>query len=258
VLWLGLSFSKFYTWRDRYGRANEHNAQVPRDHWLEDWEKQAILAFEQEFPLEGYRRLAFMMLDEDRVAVSPVSVYRVLKAAGRIGRGPPPSKKGTGFHQPDGPHHQWHTDISYLNIAGTFYFLISVLDGYSRYVLHWEIREGMTQTDVELVVQRAREKFPDEHPRLITDNGPQFIARDFKEFIRQLGMTHTRTSPYYPQSNGKQERFHGTLKGECIRRHLPLSLEDARRLVARFVEHYNHVRERCQIMQRGSDGMVSY
>jgi len=135
VLWLGIGFSKFYTWRDRYGRANEHNAQVPRDHWLEDWEKEAILAFEQRYPLEGYRRLAFMMLDEDLVAVSPVSVYRVLKAADRIGRGPPPSKKGTGFHQPDGPHHQWHkwhTDISYLNIAGTFYFLISVLDGYSR------------------------------------------------------------------------------------------------------------------------------
>jgi hypothetical protein len=80
------------------------------------------------------------------------------------------------------------------------------------------------------------------HPRLISDNGPQFIAKDFKEFIRIMGMTHVRTSPYYPQSNGKLERFHKTIKGECIRVKVPLSLDDARRLVADYVEHYNHVR----------------
>lgn len=72
--------------------------------------------------------------------------------------------------------------------------------------------------------------------------GPQFIARDFKEFIRLLGMTHVRTSPFYPQSNGKLERFHGTIKRECIRPAAPASLEEARRLVADYVEHYNHVR----------------
>jgi hypothetical protein len=65
VLWLGLALSKFYSWRTRYGKANEHNAQVPHDHWLEDWEKQAILDLERQYPVEGYRRLAFMMLDED-------------------------------------------------------------------------------------------------------------------------------------------------------------------------------------------------
>jgi putative transposase len=120
--------------------------------------------------------------------------------------------------------------------------LCSILDGYSRFIVHWEIREKMEEIDVETVVQRAREKFPGEHPRLITDNGPQFIAKDFKEFIRIAGMTHVRTSPYYPQSNGKLERFHKTLKGECIRVRVPLSLEDARRIVADYVAHYNHVR----------------
>ena len=77
---------------------------------------------------------------------------------------------------------------------------------------------------------------------MITDNGPQFIARDFHEFIRLCGMTHVRTSPYYPQSNGKVERWHGTLKRDCLRPHVPLSLDEARRLVESFVEHYNHVR----------------
>jgi len=241
--WLGITSSKFHDWRRRYGKVNEHNAWIPRDWWLEDWEKQAIVRFSFEYPLEGYRRLAFMMLDGDVAAVSPSSVYRVLKAAGRIGRSTnKPSKKGTGFHQPQKAHQHWHIDISYINIHGTFYYLTTILDGYSRYIVHWEIRRSMTEQDELVVLQRAREKFPNERPRIISDNGSQFLAKDFKEFIRICGMTHVRTSPYYPQSNGKLERFHGSIKGECIRPGTPLSLEDAIRIVDRYVEHYNQVR----------------
>jgi len=243
VLWLGIALSKFHDWRKRYGKANEHNAWIPRDWWLEDWEKQAIIRFSFEYPLEGYRRLAFMMLDRDVVAVSPSSVYRVLKAAGRIGRSTnKPSKKGTGFHQPEKPHEHWHIDISYINIHGTFYYLTTILDGYSRYIVHWEIRRSMTEQDELVILQRGREKFPHATPRIISDNGCQFVAKDFKEFIRLCGMTHVRTSLYYPQSNGKLERFHGSIKGECIRPGTPISLEDAIRIVTRYVEHYNHVR----------------
>jgi putative transposase len=243
VGWLDIGTSKFQHWKQRYGKVNEHNAQVPRDHWLEDWEKQAILGFETQYPLEGYRRLAFMMLDRDVVAVSPTSVYRVLQKAGRLQqRKRKPSGKGKGFHQPVFPHQHWHVDISYLNIAGTFYYLCSILDGYSRLIVHWEIRESMTETDVETIVQRGRERYPGVMPRIISDNGPQFIAREFKIFIRICGMTHVKTSPYYPQSNGKIERWYRTLKHDCIRVQTPLSLEDARRIVERFVEHYNTVR----------------
>jgi len=243
VGWLGITSSKFHDWRRRYGKVNEHNAWIPRDWWLDDWEKQAIIRFSFEYPLEGYRRLAFMMLDRDVAAVSPSSVYRVLKAAGRIGRSTnKPSKKGTGFHQPQKPHEHWHIDISYINIHGTFYYLTTILDGYSRYIVHWEIRRSMTEQDELVVLQRAKEKFPNETPRIISDNGSQFLAKDFKEFIRICGMTHVRTSPYYPQSNGKLERFHGSIKGECIRPGTPISLEDALRIVGRYVEHYNQVR----------------
>ena len=133
-------------------------------------------------------------------------------------------------------------DVSYLNIAGTFYFLCCILDGYSRFIVHWEIREKMEEIDVETILQRARECHPGVTPRIISDNGPQFIAKDFKEFIRIAGMTHVRTSPYYPQSNGKIERWHKTLKGDCIRVKVPLSPEDARRIVADYVQYYNHVR----------------
>ena len=241
--WLGIRESKFYDWRLRYGKVNEHNAWIPRDWWLEEWEKQAILKFHFEHPLDGYRRLTFMMLDGNLVAVSPSSVYRVLRQAGMMDRqNVKPSRKGKGFEQPLKPHDHWHVDISYLNIAGTFYYMCSILDGYSRYIVHWEIREQMTEDDVTTILQRAREQHPDARPRIISDNGPQFIAKDFKEFIRICGMTHVQTSPYYPQSNGKLERYHRTIKGDCIRVGTPLSLQDARRLVREYVEHYNQVR----------------
>ena len=243
IAWIGVGRSKYYDWADRYGKVNEHNAWIPRDHWLEDWEKQAIIACHHEHPMEGYRRLTYMMIDADVVAVSATSVYRVLKDAGVLRRwSRTQSKKGTGFTQPIGPHEHWHIDIAYINICGTFYYLCSILDGFSRYVVHWEIRESMTESDIEIILQRARERFPDAWPRIISDNGPQFIARDFKEFIRLCGMTHVRTSAYYPQSNGKLERYHRTIKADCIRPNTPLNLADARRVVSDFVTHYNTVR----------------
>jgi transposase InsO family protein len=241
--WLSLGTSKFHNWKERYGKVNEHNAQVPRDNWLENWEKLAILDFHDRHPLEGYRQLTFMMLDDDVVAVSPSSTYRVLRNAGRLDRcWAAPSKKGTGFVQPLQPHQHWHIDISYLNAGGTFYYLCSLLDGYSRYIVHWEIREAMTERDVETIMQRAVEKYPHAKPRIISDNGPQFIARDFKVFIRLAGMTHVRTSPYYPQSNGKLERWHKSLKTEAIRPFCPANFDEVLRRVSAYVEHYNHVR----------------
>jgi hypothetical protein len=109
----------------------------------------------------------------------------VLKQAGRLDRHwLKPSKKGTGFVQPLAAHDHWHVDMSYINVAGSFYFLTSILDGYSRFIVHSELRERMTECDTEIVIQRAREKYPNARPRIISDNGPQFIAKEFKEFIR--------------------------------------------------------------------------
>ena len=184
-----------------------------------------------------------MMLDADIVAVSPSSVWRVLGQAGLLSKwNGKPSKKGTGFEQPLAGHQHWHIDVAYINISGTFYYLCSVLDGCSRYIVNWDLRESMTEADIEIILEEAKERYPEAKPRIISDNGPQFIAKDFKEFIRISGMTHVRTSPYYPQSNGKIERWHKSLKGECIRPGTPLSLEDAWRLVEVYVEHYNNVR----------------
>lgn len=243
IEWLGIAPSKYYNWQSRYGKVNEHNALTPRDFWLEDWEKQSIVNFHLQYPLEGYRRLTFMMLDRNIVAVSPSSVYRVLSAAGLLRRwNTKSSTKGTGFVQPLKPHEHWHIDVSYVNLLGTFYYLCSILDGCSRYIVHWELRQAMTEKDVEIILQRAQEKFPEAKPRIISDNGPQFIAKDFKEYIRLTGMSHVRTSPFYPQSNGKLERYHKTIKAECIRPKVALSLDDARNQITGYISFYNDER----------------
>lgn len=243
IQWLGVGVKKFYSWRHRYGQPNQNNSKVPRDFWLQDWEKAAIIDFHKKYPLDGYRRLTYMMIDADVVAVSPASVWRVLSRAGLLQRFPNKvSKKGTGFEQPLAPHEHWHIDIAHINIHGTFYYLCAILDGCSRAVVGWDIREQMTTADVEMILQSAREAFPEARPRIISDNGPQFIAKDFKEMIRLSGMTHVRTSPYYPQSNGKIERWNKSIKVECIRPGVPLSMEDARRIIAQYVDYYNNVR----------------
>jgi putative transposase len=238
LTWLEITPGKYRAWQARRGIANRHHGAEPRDCWLLAWERAAILAFAQAHPLDGYRRLAYQMLDADGVAVSSSRVYRVLKEAEWLQR----STKGHGFVPPAAPHAHWHVDISSLNIAGTCYYLCAVLDGYSRFIVHWEIREQMQESDIEIILQRAHEQVPTARPRIISDNGPQFIAKELKTFIRLMGMTHVRTSPFYPQSNGKLERWHPSLKRECIRPKSPVSLGDARQLVAAYVTDDNTVR----------------
>jgi len=182
--------------------------------------EEAIIEFHLKNPLEGYRRLTFMMLDADVVAVSPASVLARVEAGWIvIALEETTVTQGGRFR----PNHcsRISTGISTFptsTCAAPSITCASILDGFSRFLVHWDLRESMRESDVELILQRAKEKYPEARPRIISDNGPQFIARDFKEFIRISGMTHVRTSPYYPQSNGKIERWHKSLKSECIRR----------------------------------------
>lgn len=244
IAWIGLSSSKYYDWKRRYGQENRHNGHVPRDFWLTESERSSIIAFYGEHADVGYRSLTYMMMDANMVAVSPSTVYRVLRQEGLLSRGnTASSRKGKGFEQPLKPHEHWHVDVSYLNISGTFYYMCTVLDGYSRSIVSWDIRESMTEADIQIILQQAVEENLAEEmdisTRIISDNGPQFLAKDFKAFIRLKGMKHVRTSPYYPQSNGKIERYHKAIKTECIRPQCPTSLEEAKRVVTRYVQHYN-------------------
>jgi len=133
--------SKFQNWLKRYGRPNHHNGITPRSWWIIESEKNAIIEFCRERINEGYRRLTYIMIDEDIVAVSPSTVYRVLKANGLLYRwnAKTSSVKSKGFKQPKGPNQHWHVDIAYVNVMGSFMFLISVLDGFSRMIVHHEM-----------------------------------------------------------------------------------------------------------------------
>ena len=240
---LGIHRSKFYQWRERKGIETKHNGQVPRDFWITEEEKRAVIDFYRKNKSEGYCAATYMMIDQDIAYMSSSSVYRILANSGLIRtKNSNSSKKGSGFEQPLHIHEHWHTDISYLKIDKRFYFFFGVLDGCSRAILHWEIRENMTEQDVEVVLQRAVEKHPEAKPRLITDNGSQYTAQEFKKFVAQHGLTHVRTACYYPQSNGKMERFHHTLKSEGIKPSSPLNVDDARRITEKYVDYYNNER----------------
>jgi putative transposase len=243
-----LSKVKYYRWLRRSGVPLNHNGQIPKTHWLTPEEVKAIIDYARKhytanyyFLRDGYRRLTYSMLDQNIVAASPSSVYRILKKAGLLNKwnGKKSNLKGTGFKQPDYPHNHWHTDIKYLNFNGTLLFLISVLDGYSRFVVHHELRHNMSGYDVQLTIQKAKEKYPAARPRIISDNGSQYISKEFKAFIKNIEATHITTSVAYPQSNGKLERFHRTISEECLRTTSPISLEDFKQYIGSYINHYN-------------------
>ena len=241
-----MSPSKFSEWKKVYG-CPRLIRKIPRSHWLLPQEKDSIVSFKREHPTIGYRALTWMMVDRDVAYVSPSSVLRTLTEAGlnNIWTRPAVGANRNGFEQPKYIHEQWHTDISYVNYRGTFLFLIAVLEAASRAVLAWDIREKMETLDVDIVLRRAHEKWingTDLTPRLITDNGSQFIAKDYKMTLRQLGIKHTRTSPGHPQSNGKIERFHGTAKQEMLRTLPKISREQVLRDFGVWIEYYNSER----------------
>lgn len=246
--YIGLCRVKFYKWVKRVGIPNRHNGRIPKTHWLTPGEIKAIEEFARDhysendyFLKDGYRRIAYKILDLNIAAVHPSSVYRILNKAGLLNKWNTNKnkRKGKGFVQPAAPHKHWHVDIKYLNFNGTFLFLITVLDGFSRYVLHHEVRQNMTEYDIELTIQKAKDKYPNAKPRIISDNGPQFISKEFKKFIKGAEITHIRTSVNYPESNGKIERFHRTINEECLRIKSPITIEDFKTYIEDYINYYN-------------------
>jgi transposase InsO family protein len=242
---LGLYEARVLDWRRRRGRPNQHNGAQPKETWIEESIRQKIIQFYLEHEEDGYRRCAYMMLDADIAAVCPTTVYNVLKKAGALRtRQSKPSSKGKGFHQPKRVHEQWHSDITYIKIGSKYFYLISFLDGFSRMIVHSELREAMSDLDVNIAFQAALEACPEAakaQVRVISDNGGQYTGKEFRNMIVAYGLAHTRTSPYYPQSNGKIERWHQTLKIDISEKHLD-SKEHAQEIVTAFVKHYNEVR----------------
>lgn len=245
---LGLPRSTYFDWArlEGGGKSPRPPSTAPKSFYTTPDERVAVIAFAKEHPEVGYKRLAYMMADAGVAAVRPTTVWEILSAAGLIGRWKKPeiTAHKRGFEQPSLPHEQWHTDIAYLNILGTQYFLISVLDGFSRAIIHHELRRRMETTDVELVIHRALDTLPKgfPRPRIISDNGSQYVSGQFKVFLRATGCSHSRARVRHPQSNGKIERWHKTIKGECVRRTAFGSFEEAQELLAAYVREYNQKR----------------
>jgi putative transposase len=245
---LGLPRSTFFDWArlEGGGKAERPPVTTPKAHHITPAERAVVIAFAREHLEMGHKRLAYAMADAGVAAVRPTTVYEILKEAGLIGRWKRPeiTAHKIGFEQPSVPHEQWHTDIAYLNILGTQYFLISVLDGFSRAIIHHEVRTKMETVDVELVLQRALDTLPKgaPRPRIISDNGSQYVSGQFKVFLRNTGCAHSKARVRHPQSNGKIERWHKTIKGECVRRAALGDLDEARGVLAAYVREYNETR----------------
>lgn len=243
---MNITSGKFSDWRRRQGLENLHNGAQPKQTWVPPETRELVIHFYLSHPEDGYRRCSYMMLDADIAAVCPATVFNILKAAGvlRPKHGVASSRKGKGFEQPKRPHCDWHTDITYITIGDRYYFLITVIDGYSRYIVHSELRENMTAFDCNLILARACEKHPEalgQTIKVISDNGKQYVGREFRGMLGAFGMSHVTTSPYYPQSNGKIERWHKTLKIDIREKHLA-DPTHAKRIIDAFVRHYNEVR----------------
>lgn len=239
---LGLSKARYRDWTQR-GAAEQLADRRPvapsRDGILAE-EKAAVIDYALAHPKEGYRRLTWQMVDADVAYLSESSVYRILNDADLLARWKRSTHSGTAPQKPTRPHERWHTDLMYLRIADSWYFLVTVLDAYSRYVVHWEVVTTMTASDVRLVIQQALER-TGAAPRLVTDNGAQFTAAEFKDLVRRFALEHIRIRTYHPESNGLVERFHRSTR-EALGDEALRNLAQARTIIAAWVRHYNEER----------------
>lgn len=239
---LGLSKARYRDWTKRAAadQLTDRRPVAPlRDGILVE-ERAAVIDYALSHPKEGYRRLTWQMIDADVAYLSASSVYRILNDADLLARWKRHRSSGQAPQQPTRPHERWHTDLMNLRIADTWYFLVTVLDAYSRYVVHWELLTTMAASDVRLVIQQALE-LTKATPRLVTDNGSQFTAREFKDLIRRFALEHIRIRTYHPESNGLVERFHRSTR-EALGDQSIANLAQARTIIGAWVQQYNEER----------------
>jgi len=239
---LGISKSRYHGWVQREAAETlDDLIRPPQSPWAAlPEEREAVMGYALAHPQEGYRRLAWMMVDDDVAYLSPSSVYRILDDADLLYRWKRSRAEGQRPAEPTRPHQRWHTDLMYLRVGNVWYFLVTVLDAYSRYVVHWDLVTSMTAADVRVVLQDALRQ-TGAQPEVVSDNGSQFTAKDFKELVRDFALEHIRIRTYHPESNGRVERFHRSTREALAADDLG-NLSKAREIIGRWVEHYNERR----------------
>jgi len=177
------------------------------------------------------------------------TVYRLLKREGLVN--PPDMKLLAGKEyqrKTSGPHQMWATDASYFRMRGWgYYYMVTVMDDYSRFILAWKLQLDMTSDSLIQVVQLAIDatgmtEVPlEDRTRLLSDNGPGYVSRAFRDYLGLVGIRHMLGAPYHPQANGKLERYHQSIKQEV--KQVPYEIPgDLERAIAGFVDYYNHRR----------------
>lgn len=253
---LGIPRTTFYRWCDRYQRggldALEDRSPKPGHVWnrIPDEIRQKIVELALDVPELTPRELAVRFTDTQSYYVSESSVYRLLKACDLITS---PAfaviKAADEFRDKTTAINQmWQTDFTYLKVIGWGWFYLStILDDYSRYIIAWKLCTTMKASDVidtlELAMQASGCDQVDvlHRPRLLSDNGASYISGDLAEWLDDNGMGHVRGAPYHPQTQGKIERWHQTLKNRILLENYFLP-GDLNASIERFVTHYNHER----------------
>ena len=241
--YLDIAKSSYYRWcRElRSGNLQDNRGKAPCLDRILAEEEQAVIDYALAHPQEGYRRLAWMMIDENVVCLSPSTVYRILDKHDLLYRWKKSVAVGNIPAKPKAPDVRWHTDILYLWVAGRWYFLVTVIDGYSRYIVNWKLLFSMVADDVVSVIEEALENIQ-AHPQVVSDNGPQFISREFRQLIKQHTLVDIKTMRRHPESNGLIERYHRTFREEGIGDQLLPNYYDACELITKWVYYYNNHR----------------
>ena len=250
---LGISRSTFYEWYHRYSKNGydglKQRSKEQKVFWnkIPDKERQKVVETALDKEDLSPRELAYHITDNQGWFISESSVYRILKSRGLI-TSPAYIVMAAADEFKDKPervHQQWQIDFTYFKIIGWgWYYLATVMDEYSRYIIHWELCKQMETTDAERVVRKAIEKTglkKDERPRLLSDNGSCFISAEFQAFVNDELNSHVRGAPYHPQTQGKIERYHRTMKN-VVKLENYYFPGDLRRQLHLFVEYYNNQR----------------
>jgi transposase InsO family protein len=243
---LGIPKSSYYRWRRR-----QPDSKKPRRPWnrITPVEEDKVLAVARESPDLSSRQLSAWIIDIKGFAVSESTVYRILRREGLVKRLEVQLVAGKEYHtKTKRPHQMWATDASYFRVAGWgYYYLVTVLDDYSRFILAWKLQKDMSANSLIEVVQEAVDATGmtdvpvEDRTRLLSDNGAGYVSRTFRDYLHLVGIGHILAAPYHPQTNGKVERYQQSLKREVnqLPYELPSQLEQA---IAHFVDYYNYRR----------------
>jgi len=238
---LGVPRSVYYAWKTRES-LEDRTGKPCRVYELLPEERSAICEYALQFPKIGYRKLTWMMVDAGVACVGESSVYRVLSDADLLSRWKRSERSSGEYNfRPVAPNQQWHTDVMYVWIACRFYFLLSFVDAYSRYIVHHKLLLSLDGKSVAIELEAALESVEGVKPRVVHDHGSEFVNRDVAAVIKAHNLIDIKTRPRHPESNGIVERFNGTVRDESDNGYGKNYLE-AEAIIAKLMHHYNEER----------------